>query len=79
MFPKCFRMIFEWFSAFLVSIKEHGQHFKMHWECIEMHSNVWECVVNENWLNAISIKPRFPTRGHNCEVKVYYRWDESGE
>ena len=33
-----------------------------------MHSNVWECIVNENWLNAISIKPRFPKRGHNFSL-----------
>ena len=54
------RMIFEWFSMFLGSIGKHCQRFKMHWECVEMHSNVSECVVNENWLNAISIQPGFP-------------------
>ena len=27
-----------------------------------MYSNVSECVVNENWLNTISIGPGFPNR-----------------
>ena len=31
--------------------------------------------MNENWLNAISIKPRFPKLGHNfslddCNIQV---------
>ena len=64
-FSECFKLIFQCYGTFSISVGEQCKHFRMHLKCFCIHFNMSKWVALKNGSTQISLSPAgFPKDGH---------------